>query len=239
MGLAGFVAEPELINANIATHLLNVSEGNLVRIVGFHGVSWLILRDTDVATHAPYVLWVLNHDTNLTPFFVYPPDAPDAWKSLAEEKARFAHPDIFALVSATPASQFIPPASQSYIDPATLSFASLSAAFRAHPRVTLLGDAMHAMTTHRGLGANTAFLDAVDLTEALVSVHTLTSSLSHAIDRYHRLASSRGAKNISESLHSSRTLHTLSPFSFFFVSVFLRILNFFFFLFRYIKSFFV
>lgn len=36
-------------------------------------------------------------------------------------------------------------------------------------RVTLLGDSAHAMTTHAGLGANTAFLDARDLANALKS----------------------------------------------------------------------
>ena len=34
-------------------------------------------------------------------------------------------------------------------------------------RVTLLGDAIHAMTPHAGLGANTAFKDAIDLRKAL------------------------------------------------------------------------
>ncbi|KAI8804819.1 hypothetical protein BJ742DRAFT_822560 [Cladochytrium replicatum] len=34
-------------------------------------------------------------------------------------------------------------------------------------RVTMIGDALHAMTTHRGLGANTAFQDAADVAKAI------------------------------------------------------------------------
>ncbi len=52
--------------------------------------------------------------------------------------------------------------------------------------MTLLGDAAHAMTTHRGLGANTAFQDAVDLAKALKSDNwhsTLTNYESVMINR--------------------------------------------------------
>ncbi|KAI9324714.1 hypothetical protein DFJ73DRAFT_871645 [Zopfochytrium polystomum] len=40
---------------------------------------------------------------------------------------------------------------------------------RSFGRVTLIGDALHAMTTHRGLGANTALMDATDLTDCVLA----------------------------------------------------------------------
>ncbi|KAF2830836.1 FAD/NAD(P)-binding domain-containing protein [Ophiobolus disseminans] len=63
-------------------------------------------------------------------------------------------------------------------------------------RVTLCGDAAHAMTFHRGQGANNAFYSAHCLVEALKSVHSGTASLKDAITAYDKSIWKRGANEV-------------------------------------------
>ena len=63
-------------------------------------------------------------------------------------------------------------------------------------RVYLLGDAAHATTTHRGMGANSAVLDAADMATAL---QTDSSDLSAALLRYEQTMVKRGCKVVRES----------------------------------------
>jgi len=72
-----------------------------------------------------------------------------------------------------------------------------------HPRITLLGDAMHPMTTHRGLGANTALADAKDLAQALQEPDWQT-----AINKYNETVFLRGFENVKASLQSTTMIHT-------------------------------
>ncbi|KAJ6130946.1 hypothetical protein N7523_001406 [Penicillium sp. IBT 18751x] len=51
-------------------------------------------------------------------------------------------------------------------------------------RITLAGDAAHAMTMYRGEAANHGLLDAYHLTEALVRIYSGTASQGSAIDEY-------------------------------------------------------
>src|SRR5262249_54615358 len=51
-------------------------------------------------------------------------------------------------------------------------------------RVTLLGDAIHAMTPYRGIGANVALNDAMRLTDALVAARDGEQPLLDAIEAY-------------------------------------------------------
>ncbi|CAO2655553.1 Nn.00g043560.m01.CDS01 [Neocucurbitaria sp. VM-36] len=63
-------------------------------------------------------------------------------------------------------------------------------------RVTLCGDAAHAMTFHRGQGANNAFYSAHCLVEALKSVQDGTASLESAITAYDESIWKRGANEV-------------------------------------------
>ncbi|CAF1175525.1 unnamed protein product [Rotaria sordida] len=71
-------------------------------------------------------------------------------------------------------------------------------------RVTLLGDAAHVMTPHRGMGANTAFADAFDLIDVIRSDHTKSS-----LADYEEKMFKRGFQAIQDSLESTRMAHML------------------------------
>jgi 2-polyprenyl-6-methoxyphenol hydroxylase-like FAD-dependent oxidoreductase len=63
-------------------------------------------------------------------------------------------------------------------------------------RVTLCGDAAHAMTFHRGQGANNAFYSSHCLVEALKSTHAGSTSLKDAITAYDESIWKRGANEV-------------------------------------------
>ncbi|CAF1339792.1 unnamed protein product [Rotaria sordida] len=73
-----------------------------------------------------------------------------------------------------------------------------------NPRVTLIGDAAHVMTPHRGMGANTAFADAFDLIDVIRSDHTKSS-----LADYEEKMFKRGFQAIQDSLESTRMAHML------------------------------
>jgi 2-polyprenyl-6-methoxyphenol hydroxylase-like FAD-dependent oxidoreductase len=63
-------------------------------------------------------------------------------------------------------------------------------------RLTLCGDAAHAMTFHRGQGANNAFYSAHCFVEALKSVRSGSASLKDAITAYDESIWKRGANEV-------------------------------------------
>ncbi|CAF0751480.1 unnamed protein product [Adineta ricciae] len=73
--------------------------------------------------------------------------------------------------------------------------------FPNNPRVTLLGDAAHPMTTQAGKGANTAFADAFDLANLLLNPSS--SSLSE----YEQKMFKRGFAAVKMSLSNTKMIH--------------------------------
>jgi 2-polyprenyl-6-methoxyphenol hydroxylase-like FAD-dependent oxidoreductase len=73
--------------------------------------------------------------------------------------------------------------------------------FPNHPRITLLGDAAHPMTTHAGKGANTAFADAFDLANLLLNRSSSTLS------EYEQKMFKRGYAAVKMSLTSTQMIH--------------------------------
>lgn len=71
--------------------------------------------------------------------------------------------------------------------------------------ITLLGDAAHAMTPHRGIGANVAFQDAHDLVEALK--HEGADAIMMGIPDYEKLLFNRGFKAARLSKQATDMLH--------------------------------
>eukprot|EP01119_Soliformovum_irregulare_P022685 TRINITY_DN7817_c0_g1_i1.p1 TRINITY_DN7817_c0_g1~~TRINITY_DN7817_c0_g1_i1.p1 ORF type:complete len:221 (+),score=46.45 TRINITY_DN7817_c0_g1_i1:623-1285(+) len=78
-------------------------------------------------------------------------------------------------------------------------------------RVALLGDAVHAMTSHMGLGANTALADAFDLADKLSQVNNMAEVdeqiLAGVVSQYNARVVSRGLNNSNASLRSSGMCH--------------------------------
>ncbi|MCO1580739.1 FAD-dependent monooxygenase [Crossiella sp. SN42] len=73
-------------------------------------------------------------------------------------------------------------------------------------RVTLLGDAIHAMLPTRASGANSALQDARRLAEAIHSVHTGGRTWEHAIGDYENLLRRDGFQAVRASLNGVREL---------------------------------
>ena len=63
-------------------------------------------------------------------------------------------------------------------------------------RVTVLGDAAHAMIPFRGEGANTAMLDACDMARLILKAHEDNEDVSSILPLYHRVMIPRGKENV-------------------------------------------
>lgn len=75
--------------------------------------------------------------------------------------------------------------------------------FPNNPRVTLLGDSAHPMTTHAGKGANTAFADAFDLATAL------SNPTKESLADYEQKMFKRGFAAVQASLGSTTMIHAI------------------------------
>src|SRR5262249_12572511 len=69
-------------------------------------------------------------------------------------------------------------------------------------RITLLGDAIHAMTPYRGIGANVALKDAVRLCRALTLASRVERPVSDAIRDYETDMIDYGFRAVQTSLHA-------------------------------------
>ena len=77
-------------------------------------------------------------------------------------------------------------------------------------RVTLLGDAIHAMTPAGGIGANTALRDAAELARALTSVDNGQRGLIDAISQYEAAMWDYGFSAVARSLQAAASLYRVT-----------------------------
>ncbi|ORX99792.1 FAD/NAD(P)-binding domain-containing protein [Basidiobolus meristosporus CBS 931.73] len=88
-----------------------------------------------------------------------------------------------------------------------------------HQRVTLLGDAAHAMTTNKGMGANTALKDSIDLAKALSQ-----EDWRQALTEYEETMWKRGSAEVKDSLANTWRNHNIG-LQFSIGKIFMRCLN--------------
>ncbi|KAN0023553.1 hypothetical protein ACTFIV_007939 [Dictyostelium citrinum] len=74
-------------------------------------------------------------------------------------------------------------------------------------RVTLLGDSVHAMTSHAGMGGNTAIKDALELGNALTKIFINNLSIIGSLSSYENEMLSRGFKAVDFSRSSTERMH--------------------------------
>ncbi|MGC0312386.1 FAD-dependent oxidoreductase [Kitasatospora acidiphila] len=126
---------------------------------------------------ASYLMWAYGRRTERFPPGLDSLDGSEL-RAVVAELVRGWHPDLRTVVERS--------------DPDTVSLLPIRTSVPIRPwtpsRVTLLGDAIHAMTPMRGIGANTALRDADTLCRALTDAHRGTLPLLHAIGGYeHRM----------------------------------------------------
>lgn len=118
---------------------------------------------------------------------------PDALHRLALEMIEGWHPDLRALVESAERQETFPLAIRA-VPPVPAWSAG---------GVTLLGDAIHAMTPIGGRGGNTALRDAASLTPELIGADRGQHGLPQALARYEEGLRERGDAAVMESLHRS------------------------------------
>lgn len=79
-------------------------------------------------------------------------------------------------------------------------------------RATLVGDAAHSMTYHRGQGLNNCINDSANLVTALIEVSTGKMKLADAIDQYNEEVIRRGAAEVEMSKKQSLMIHEWEQF---------------------------
>lgn len=195
LNIAGFLPFPSISEIPKLEPLIR---NTLLRVLGPNGYSLLALRfkAEDGTSH---LLWSISQPSSIHSQNPYPEDAQGILQ-VAQQEAKMFHPDLLKVVQLTPSANLLFP--RQVCSSKKLSDKPLGKTCR----VTLLGDAAHAMTTHRGLGANTAFVDAIELAKALTQPNHWIESLA----KFESEMILRGFKAVDESLQNTRLIHETS-----------------------------
>lgn len=193
--------------------LLSRSDQALLRVFGPGACSWLILRYPDDDLKLECVVIVLNHDYTIEGDYAEN-STPDDWIAFMMKTAKRANcPPLEELCGLiTTKDLIIPPKRIRSADPSKVR-SLISASNQSDlDHVALLGDAAHAMTSHRGLGANTAFEDAADLAEMITqNAAQGPERLKTALTAYHAKMILRGVSAVEQSLQTTKMLHLGGP----------------------------
>src|SRR5262249_38862672 len=114
-------------------------------------------------------------------------------------------------------------------DPSTISRIDIRTSRPVAPwptsRVTLIGDAIHAMTPYRGIGANIALKDAARLRDALVVAQAGDAPLTDAIAAYETEMCDYGFKAVRNSLRAMQQTLERGPIAMAFSRAALRMID--------------
>jgi 2-polyprenyl-6-methoxyphenol hydroxylase-like FAD-dependent oxidoreductase len=194
-------------------HLSELIKNNLVRVQLDHRHSLLCMRFI-ANNNMPHFLWAISYDKEHAEKLYGPlPSAeqPTELKKHLLQRVQDYTKEINIIISNTPSENIflqkdyvsMVPNKNSHIRPSPPSTPF-------HHRVTLLGDAAHAMTSHAGLGANTAFKDAVDLADIIQhpKIGLYSSDWAKGHSNYEKEMFDRGYKAISLSLTNTHRIHS-------------------------------
>lgn len=178
-------------------------ERGMTRAFNKRGFSLLLMKF--VAQHPDQILWVITFPSTITEPFPMPVNAQPTseelevvhqWVVHHVQTLNF-HQDLLHLVRSTACSDvsvlrelhaMVPLPEANPLAPTT--------------RVTLLGDAAHSMTTHRGRGANTTLEDALDLAQ-MIGEQQNHDNWQEALAQYERVLFKRGFYWVVESKRAS------------------------------------
>jgi 2-polyprenyl-6-methoxyphenol hydroxylase-like FAD-dependent oxidoreductase len=166
---------------------------------GHDGVVNLFYSVSDISPDKKRVnvRWILSWDK--TSIYKDIPDTQEGLRDLANEMAQGYTDPFKSLVQNTDPSEkyWLGMICQYMPDPS----------WNGKEQVTLVGDAMHAMTPYRGEGLNHAILDIVKLGEQLVKAHHGEQTVGEAIAMYEEEAIARGRKAVQASFEMAASVH--------------------------------
>ncbi|CAK9258109.1 unnamed protein product [Sphagnum jensenii] len=172
----------------------------IVRVLAPNGTSVLVMNyAAQVENGEPRLIWAISFPSAMVPNF--PTDPAEVKTEVDSMANKLLCNELATLISETRIEDYLFPAPR---------FLQAIVPVNGNPlattsRVTLLGDAAHAMTNHRGLGANTAFADAADLAHVLVQQDDNDPWLGLA--HYQEVMIKRGFNAVKMSRQSTTTMH--------------------------------
>jgi salicylate hydroxylase len=166
------------------------AKDNMLRVFGPNGLSILLLEYKRL-NGEEWLWWAMTYPTESNE-----PESEEAKKQYFSEKSKSFHPEVQWLIEQSPTIQM------------RMEYKSISPMdhnpLGKTTRVTLLGDSAHATTTHGGLGANTAFQDAIDLANAIKK----EGNWSDNVHEYEEVLMKRGFNVINHSVRSTSLMHS-------------------------------
>jgi 2-polyprenyl-6-methoxyphenol hydroxylase-like FAD-dependent oxidoreductase len=181
--------------------LLERCNDTLTRALGRNGHSLIVFNYRQTPQSPSNLLWMISFPiesaTHQKLSQVPENDRSAMVAAMADAVAcEFTHSSVAHAVRTTEPQDLFPLSYlHSTIPPATNPLNDVT-------RVTMLGDALHAMTPHRGLGANSAFKDALLLAEALGQEDWRT-----ALKSYQDEVFVRGFDAVVQSVRNTRIFH--------------------------------
>lgn len=174
---------------------------HMTRLMGTTGATVLTFGYDDDNTGQPMAIWVITLRSEQAPPANLSRD--ELCKLLRHHLCKGFHEEFFQMVEGSPEIVNTVDVNNIEIPPK-----GTDPMQGRGGRVVLLGDAAHAMTTHRGMGANTTFMDAQDLVRAIADAKRF-EDIDGALVAYHKAMFARGFKYVKESAGSSHMI-TLS-----------------------------